>query len=403
MRSRYNLRIQSSKPLFATTNKKSSRITKNSKLHHANSSTNRRQSLRLKPIVNKIKLRTIKHEINNKKLNDKHLCQKPNWRQIETKDEDETLEMNDAMDDDDYDDEVLIRHHRLMLEERKDRKLYERYIRDQRTLRRLQCRRTHSAHLKEATRNRLLRELERERRYTIHDKICAHHSNQAMNWTSLETKILPNRTTGTIHELDVMIDNLKKVNHHGKSSISKPRLSVRERQNQRLKTSVSKSKDIHSPSTISQTPLTFPTQLTIISQSPRVPIVASNSQRLTCIQNVLSHQSNNNNPHPNRHITNDTVSPLTSRKSFLRPKSTNSNVLDLSATKRRPLEKENCSIVSNSPSHSNLVLRTAPSPYVTAADPTTYRSSLFSIEWYRSNIPRLLRRLVPIQIRENIQ
>jgi hypothetical protein len=55
-------------------------------------------------------------------------------------------------------------------------RLYERYVRDQRTLRRLQCRRTHTAHLNEATRHRLLRELERERRYTIHDQICSHRT-----------------------------------------------------------------------------------------------------------------------------------------------------------------------------------------------------------------------------------
>ncbi len=53
-------------------------------------------------------------------------------------------------------------------------RLYERYMRDQRTLRRLQCRRTHTAHLRESTRNRLLRELQRERRDAIHDKICAY-------------------------------------------------------------------------------------------------------------------------------------------------------------------------------------------------------------------------------------
>ena len=52
-------------------------------------------------------------------------------------------------------------------------RLYERYVRDQRTLRRLQCRRTHTAHLNESTRTRLLRELERERRFTVHDQICS--------------------------------------------------------------------------------------------------------------------------------------------------------------------------------------------------------------------------------------
>jgi hypothetical protein len=57
------------------------------------------------------------------------------------------------------------------------RRLYERYVRGQRTLRRLQCRRTHTAHLNEATRTRLLRELERERRYTVQDQICAYRTH----------------------------------------------------------------------------------------------------------------------------------------------------------------------------------------------------------------------------------
>ena len=69
-----------------------------------------------------------------------------------------------------------------------------------------------------------------------------------------------------------------------------------------------------------------------------------------------------------------------------------------SPAKKRPVEKENCSI---SPTGTNADSRTS-SPYVTAIDQQPYRSSLFSIEWYRSNIPRLLRRLVPIPIRENI-
>jgi hypothetical protein len=78
---------------------------------------------------------------------------------------------------------------------------------------------------------------------------------------------------------------------------------------------------------------------------------------------------------------------------------------DLSPAKKRPLEKENCNVPTSSSSnnsHSDILLRTT-SPYVAANDHIPYRSSLFSIEWYRSNIPRLLRRLVPIQIRETIR
>ena len=131
-------------------------------------------------------------------------------------------------------------------------RLYERYVRGQRTLRRLQCRRTHTAHLSETTRNRLLRELERERRYAIHDKICAYRktsffflftsnkyfisyilvaqrtivfqhgcnivSKESMNWSTLEEEIPYNRNIGTIHELDVMINNLKKVIRNSKST-----------------------------------------------------------------------------------------------------------------------------------------------------------------------------------------
>ena len=124
-------------------------------------------------------------------------------------------------------------------------------MRGQRTLRRLQCRRTHSAHLSDATRNRLLRELERERRYAMQDQICAHRtfsflttgsfnrhvyvclvcdhtlifrhgcdleSKQPMDWLSLEKEIPRNKNIGPVHELDVMINNLKKVIRNSKSS-----------------------------------------------------------------------------------------------------------------------------------------------------------------------------------------
>lgn len=43
--------------------------------------------------------------------------------------------------------------------------------------------------------------------------------SKAMNWDSLEEEIPCNRNVGTIHELDVMIDNLKKVIHHSKTSM----------------------------------------------------------------------------------------------------------------------------------------------------------------------------------------
>jgi hypothetical protein len=129
-------------------------------------------------------------------------------------------------------------------------RLYERYVRGQRTLRRLQCRRTHTAHLNEATRTRLLRELERERRYTIQDQICSYrniffvliifrniffvpvadhtiifrhgyhlNSNEPMNWSTLEEEIPRQKRYNTIHQLDVMINNLKKVIRTSKSSL----------------------------------------------------------------------------------------------------------------------------------------------------------------------------------------
>jgi hypothetical protein len=130
-------------------------------------------------------------------------------------------------------------------------RLYERYVRGQRTLRRLQCRRTHTAHLNEATRTRLLRELERERRYTVQDQICAYrkfkislqkktifnhfllvanhtiifrhscqiNSDEPMTWSSLENEIPTQKHFDTIYQLDVMIDNLKKVIRTTKSSM----------------------------------------------------------------------------------------------------------------------------------------------------------------------------------------
>ncbi|CAF3473349.1 unnamed protein product [Rotaria sp. Silwood1] len=403
-------------------------LTKKSKSRHTNSvinQKNRRHSLRLTPVVKETKASLTIHQTI------------PKWRQVENDTDDENLLINNA---DNYDD-LLARHHRHMLEEQKDRKLYERYVRGQRSLRRLQCRRTHTAHLNEVTRNRLLRELERERRYAIQDKICGYLANhtilfqhgcnieskEPINWSRLEEEIPHNRNIGTIHQLDVMIDNLKKVIRNSKSSISKPRLSVRERQNQRLaaitssspiKLDVSQTNEINSSIFISNPTLNISSQLPIVSFSPRVPIVRfiddqnnkipiSNSQHLTCIQNVLLHNEQSNNNPNNRIATNEASTSNSIRKLILRSKSTHVNLSDSSSTKKRPLEKENYSVVTNSSNnnntHSNNVLRNTSSPYVTANDHIQYRSSLFSVEWYRSNIPRLLRRLVPIQIRENIQ
>jgi hypothetical protein len=280
-------------------------------------------------------------------------------------------------------------------------------MRDQRTLRRLQCRRTHTAHLRESTRNRLLRELQRERRDAIHDKICAYladrpimfrhrytkESRQAMDWSTLEEEVPHNRNIGTIHELDVMIGNLKKVIRNSKAFISKPRLSVRERQNQRLatitpitptKSDVSQITEINSSPVISNPMINTLSQSSIVSYSPRVPLVrfiddpnskirASNSQRLTCIQNVLLHHNN----HQSKIATNEISAPIAIRKSFLRPKSTHVNSSDSSSTKKRPLEKENCSVLTNSSSNnsdSDIVLRTT-SPMVSIKHTSSSSSS----------------------------
>jgi len=214
MKPRYNLRIQSSKPILSKTNKKtsaisSSRVTKKPKprgSNHIINEQNRRHSLRLTPTAKDTKSqRTIYKTI-------------PKWRKVENDTDDENSSINN--NDDDFDD-LVARHQQLVLEEQKDRKLYERYIRDQRILRRLQCRRTHSAHLSDSTRNRLLHELQRERRDAIHDKICAYladrtiifrhgynkESRQPMNWKTLEEELPYNRNIGTVHELDVMIGN----------------------------------------------------------------------------------------------------------------------------------------------------------------------------------------------------
>jgi hypothetical protein len=40
-----------------------------------------------------------------------------------------------------------------------------------------------------------------------------------MNWSTLEEEVPHNRNIGTIHELDVMIGNLKKVLRNSKSSM----------------------------------------------------------------------------------------------------------------------------------------------------------------------------------------
>jgi hypothetical protein len=110
MKSRYNLRIQSTKPILSTTNKKSpsisssTRVTKKPKAHRSNSiinEQNRRHSLRLTPIVKKEKSRATIHETI------------PKWRKVENDNEDENSLINNN-NADDYD-ELLARHHRYML------------------------------------------------------------------------------------------------------------------------------------------------------------------------------------------------------------------------------------------------------------------------------------------------
>jgi hypothetical protein len=401
MKPRYNLRIQPTKPILSSRSKKtpsisSSRVKKKAKIRRSNSIINeqtRRHSLRLTPIVKKSK--------SSLKINETT----PKWRKVENDNDEENSFINNNHDDD-YDD-LLARHQRHMLEEQKDRKLYERYIRDQRTLRRLQCRRSHTAHLTESTRNRLLRELERERRFTIRNKICDYLTNrtiifrhgynkeskQSMNWKTLEGEVPLNRNIGTIHELDVMIGNLKKAIRISKSSISKSRLSVHERQNQRLKTitpttpikcDVSQTTEMHSTPVVSNPMMNTSSPLSIISYSPRVPLVrfiddpnskfrTSNAQRLTCIQNVLSHHN-----HPqSRILTSEIPTSSTIRKSFLRPKSTHVSLSDLSPAKKRPLEKENCNVPTSSSSnnsHSDILLRTT-SPMVSIKHTASSSSS----------------------------
>jgi len=169
---------------------------------------------------------------------------------------------------------------------------------------------------------------------------------------------------------------------NSKSSISKPRLSVRERQIRRLaavtpitptKSDISQITEINSSPVISNPMMNIPSQLSIISYSPRVPLVrfiddpnsklrTSNSQRLMCIQNVLSH-------HPPSRITTNEIS---TRKSFLRSKSSHANLSDSSSMKKRPLEKENCSVITNSTS--DIVLKTT-SPMVSIKHTASSSSS----------------------------
>ncbi|CAF0800104.1 unnamed protein product [Adineta ricciae] len=395
MKPRYNLRTQASKVFVSSSNKdlpsiSSSRIAKRLKHRRAtakNNQANRRQSLRLTSILNQAKPRPIIRETS------------PKWRKVENDTAEDNLSIND--EDDDYD-ELLARHHRHMLEEQKDRKLYERYVRGQRTLRRLQCRRTHTAHLNEATRTRLLRELERERRYTVQDQVCAYltdhtiifrhgcqiNSSEPMTWSTLEDELPRQKHFDTIHQLDVMINNLKKVIQTSKSSLSKPRLSVHERQKQRLTARNLPVTPLVSNTTQANETRSVISPIHSIPQPtaiPRVPVVRfvddplrmNNSQHLTCIQNVLLQTNNNHNHHASRMTTNEISSPIGIRKQFLRPKLTHTNMSESSQTKKRPLEKENCSLGtstgSNHSSHSTLVSRVTPS-MVSMKPSTSYRS-----------------------------
>lgn len=300
MRTRYNLRTGSSRTSIKSLKRP----------------VNRRQSLRLSPIIKQEKSRMTSP--------------------VESTDV--PTSTNDDLND------LLARHHRRMLEEQKDRKLYERYVRDQRTLRRLQCRRTHTAHLSETTRTRLLRELERERRYTIHDQICSQLANhlltfrhgiqsKPMDWSTLEDQFCRRSHSETIRQYDTMINNLKKVSSsNGKSSSSKPRLSVHERKKQRLAATNENPVSnllIDEKNSSSIEHLSTPTVVRFVTDSHSNVRTLTNSQHLTCIQNVLSSNGRSSSPILR-----------------LRPKSSNSLVNE-STTKKRTLEKENCSLTTH--------------------------------------------------------
>jgi len=167
---------------------------------------------------------------------------------------------------------------------------------------------------------------------------CQINAKDAMTWSSLEHELPRPKHFDTINQLDLMIDNLKRVIHNSKDSISKPRLSVHERRKQRQAAATA-------IQPVQQQQQIFPISSIHPSISPisRLPVVRfldhqsnqisnSNSQHLTCIQNVLGQSQ-------------------TSRKVNLR-----SNHND-SSRKQRPVEKENCSLPTST---ANIVLRATP-------------------------------------------
>lgn len=367
MKSRYNLRLSSNHRIDSSHAKKRFVRRLNSKIE--NKGSTRRHSLRLNASVKPQKTRSIIQ--NNVKP-----------RKIENEPNEEEKTTTDV---DNYD-ELLARHHRRMLEEQKDRKLYERYVRDQRTLRRLQCRRTHSAHLSDKTRTRLLRELERERRYTVQEQICTRlaknvflfrhknqiHSSQTIDWNNLEEELIRTQNQETIRQLDEMINNLKKVTHPSKSNTSnKPRLSVHERQKQRLAASSNETSIVNNQTNdfqLNSNSNVF-SRLQIVRFADEENLHSENQNNqlhLTCIQNVLS----SNNRHSSRLSTNELSTVTTNRRSKTLSESSTSN-------KKRPIEKENCSLVT-SPTANNIVLR-ASSPMISikssAATANSYRTS----------------------------
>ncbi|CAF0801933.1 unnamed protein product [Didymodactylos carnosus] len=190
----------------------------------------------------------------NETMITKSVIEVPRWRVLSTNDVKQ--QCNDESDiEEEKADDILARHYKNKLEEQKDRKLYERWVKNQRALRKIQCRRTHTQSLTEQTRQKLLRQLVKEQKIFINDKICTKLAKYSLvfeynientlssnyrliDWKSFES-ILTADEANT--ELDIMIHNLKAVRlttvPHKSTSLegSKRSLPVRERLHEKVK------------------------------------------------------------------------------------------------------------------------------------------------------------------------
>ncbi|CAF1304828.1 unnamed protein product, partial [Didymodactylos carnosus] len=296
----------------------------------------------------------------------------PRWRLLSPHDAES---QQGSESDVEEEDNIIERHHKNMLEEQKDRKLYERWVRNQRALRKIQCRRTHTQSLAEQTRQKLIRQLEKEEKIFVNDKICSKLAKYTLvfehnvenilspnyhliDWKRFQSILTPDDLNT---ELDVMIRNLKAVRLTTRLPKSTPpignkrRPPIRERLNEKAKEQQSltpKKTRNERRTTITRTRSISPRSSENITSIITVqnPQLISSSQKFDR-SNVLNCPSYTNRSNISTATTNENDRPSSTKKFHFQRSKSISTGFDMSLKKRtRSNEKENCN--SSAGSHS---------------------------------------------------